>query len=97
MAWSCRLLSSCIPVPFACRPSVRSWSSSSCGAAWKVEPPNVMELAKKARISLTPEEAEDLRPKLEQIVNWFGQLQEVDLERVTPSFRAVGGLYLRCR
>ncbi|KAL5663398.1 hypothetical protein ACJX0J_023506, partial [Zea mays] len=32
--------------------------------------------------------AEDFEPKIRQVVDWFGQLQAVDLESIEPSLRA---------
>lgn len=53
-----------------------------------LEPPDLPRLAKSARISLSPEEAEEFSPKIQQVVDWFGQLQAVDLECIEPSLRA---------
>jgi len=48
----------------------------------------VPRLANAARISLSPQEAEEFEPKIRQVVDWFGQLQAVDLESIEPSLRA---------
>ncbi|GJY47000.1 glutamyl-tRNA(Gln) amidotransferase subunit C, chloroplastic/mitochondrial [Tanacetum coccineum] len=53
-----------------------------------LERPNVARLAETARISLTPQEAEEFAPKIQQVVDWFGQLQDVDLQSIEPSIRA---------
>ncbi|VAI21374.1 unnamed protein product [Triticum turgidum subsp. durum] len=53
-----------------------------------LEPPDLPRLAKSARISLSPQEAEEFAPKIQQVVDWFGQLQAVDLESIEPSLRA---------
>ncbi|XP_071696346.1 glutamyl-tRNA(Gln) amidotransferase subunit C, chloroplastic/mitochondrial-like [Rutidosis leptorrhynchoides] len=53
-----------------------------------LERPNVARLAETARISLTPQEAEEFGPKIQQVVDWFGQLQDVDLHSIEPSIRA---------
>ncbi|EFN52154.1 hypothetical protein CHLNCDRAFT_15467, partial [Chlorella variabilis] len=53
-----------------------------------VAPPDVRELARMAHISVTDEEVADWGPKLESIVEWFGQLQGVDVEGVPPALRA---------
>ncbi|KAJ4744211.1 hypothetical protein LUZ62_002797 [Rhynchospora pubera] len=70
--------------------SKRSSSSFSrhprCAAA--LEPPDVARLADAARISLSPQEVEEFGPKIRQVVDWFGQLQAVDLESIEPSLRA---------
>ncbi|KAJ6796967.1 glutamyl-tRNA(Gln) amidotransferase subunit C, chloroplastic/mitochondrial [Iris pallida] len=58
---------------------------SLCSA---LEAPDVGRLAETARISLSPEEARDFAPKIKQVVDWFGQLQAVNLESVPPSLRA---------
>lgn len=53
-----------------------------------LEPPDLPRLAETARISLTPDEIEEFAPKIQQVVDWFGQLQAVDLQSVQPSIRA---------
>lgn len=45
-------------------------------------------LAETARISLTPTEAEQFAPKIRQVIDWFGQLQDVDLASIEPAIRA---------
>uniref|UniRef100_A0A7N0T5B2 Glutamyl-tRNA(Gln) amidotransferase subunit C, chloroplastic/mitochondrial n=1 Tax=Kalanchoe fedtschenkoi TaxID=63787 RepID=A0A7N0T5B2_KALFE len=50
--------------------------------------PDVRRLAETARITLTPEEVEEVGPKIQQVIDWFGQLQAVDLENVEPAVRA---------
>lgn len=45
-------------------------------------------LAGTARISLTPQEVEEFGPKIQQVVQWFGQLQAVDLANVEPAIRS---------
>lgn len=63
-----------------------------------IEPPNVQKLAQLAQIRITDEEAADWEPKIASIVDWFGQLQQVNLEGVEPSLRANiedGNAYLR--
>ncbi|KAF5726178.1 glutamyl-tRNA(Gln) amidotransferase subunit C chloroplastic/mitochondrial [Tripterygium wilfordii] len=51
-------------------------------------PPDVARLAETARITLTPQEVEEFAPKIRQMVDWFGQLQAVDLSSVEPALRA---------
>ncbi|GFP98638.1 glutamyl-tRNA(Gln) amidotransferase subunit c chloroplastic/mitochondrial [Phtheirospermum japonicum] len=53
-----------------------------------LEPPNVARLAETARISLTPQQVEEFGPKIRQVVDWFGQLQAIDLQSVEPALRA---------
>ncbi|KAM3688647.1 hypothetical protein ACB094_10G168500 [Castanea mollissima] len=53
-----------------------------------LEPPDVSRLAETARISLTPSEVEEFAPKIRQVIDWFGQLQDVDLQSIEPSIRA---------
>ncbi|KAL4604454.1 hypothetical protein ACB092_10G195100 [Castanea dentata] len=53
-----------------------------------LEPPDVSRLAETARISLTPSEVEEFAPKIQQVIDWFGQLQDVDLHSIEPSIRA---------
>uniref|UniRef100_A0A7C9CVG1 Glutamyl-tRNA(Gln) amidotransferase subunit C, chloroplastic/mitochondrial n=1 Tax=Opuntia streptacantha TaxID=393608 RepID=A0A7C9CVG1_OPUST len=52
------------------------------------DPPDVGRLAETARISLTPQEVEEFGPKIQQVVEWFGQLQAVDLDSVEPAIRS---------
>lgn len=53
-----------------------------------LEPPDVPRLAETARISLNPQEIEEFAPKIRQVVDWFGQLQAVDLQSIEPAIRA---------
>ncbi|KMT18108.1 hypothetical protein BVRB_2g032960 [Beta vulgaris subsp. vulgaris] len=53
-----------------------------------LDPPDVGRLAETARISLTPQEVQDFGPKIHQVVEWFGQLQAVNLESVEPALRS---------
>ncbi|XP_057976458.1 glutamyl-tRNA(Gln) amidotransferase subunit C, chloroplastic/mitochondrial [Malania oleifera] len=62
---------------------VRSYSARSAQ-----DPPDVPRLAETARISLTPSEVEEFAPKIQQVIDWFGQLQAVDLHSVEPALRA---------
>ncbi|GER32122.1 aspartyl/glutamyl-tRNA(Asn/Gln) amidotransferasesubunit C [Striga asiatica] len=59
-----------------------------CTARSSLEPPDVARLAETARISLTPQQVEEFGPKIRQVVDWFGQLQTVDLESIEPALRA---------
>ncbi|KAG9454801.1 hypothetical protein H6P81_007705 [Aristolochia fimbriata] len=67
----------------SCRSKVRHFSVRSA-----LEPPDVSRLAETARITLTPQEIEDFAPKIRQVIDWFGQLQAVDLESIEPALRA---------
>ncbi|KAI3468163.1 hypothetical protein Pfo_024826 [Paulownia fortunei] len=58
------------------------------GAKSSLEPPDVPRLAETARISLTPQQFEEFAPKIRQVVDWFGQLQAVDLQSIEPAIRA---------
>ncbi|XP_078436239.1 glutamyl-tRNA(Gln) amidotransferase subunit C [Wolffia australiana] len=71
------------------RRGIRSFSSSSGGLRTNaaLEPPNLRHLAETSRISLSPEEVEQFTPKIRQVVDWFGQLQSVDLGSVDPALR----------
>ncbi|XP_008808609.2 glutamyl-tRNA(Gln) amidotransferase subunit C, chloroplastic/mitochondrial isoform X2 [Phoenix dactylifera] len=68
----------------------RSRSSSSivhrCSAA--LQPSDVPRLAETARISLSSQEVKEFEPKIRQVIDWFGQLQAVNLESIDPSLRA---------
>jgi aspartyl-tRNA(Asn)/glutamyl-tRNA(Gln) amidotransferase subunit C len=57
---------------------------STCMAS-KVEPPNIAHLCEKARLSLTPQEVEEFEPQIGRIVDWFAQLQEIDVADVAPA------------
>ncbi|WVY98315.1 hypothetical protein V8G54_030466 [Vigna mungo] len=63
-------------------------SFSSTTTCSSLPPPDLPRLAKTAQISLTPTEVEEIAPKIQQVIDWFGQLQGVDLENVEPSIRA---------
>lgn len=62
---------------------VRSYSVCS-----SLEPPNLPRLAESARITLTPDEVEEFAPKIQKVVDWFGQLQSIDLQSIQPAIRA---------
>lgn len=53
-----------------------------------LDPPDVSRLAETARITLTPQEVQEFGPKIQQVVEWFGQLQAVDLESIEPAIRS---------
>ncbi|PAN45877.1 hypothetical protein PAHAL_9G148600 [Panicum hallii] len=61
---------------------------AAAAGAGSLEPPDLPRLANAARISLSRQEAEEFEPKIRQVVDWFGQLQVVDLESIEPSLRA---------
>ncbi|THF99095.1 hypothetical protein TEA_021936 [Camellia sinensis var. sinensis] len=62
---------------------IRSYSVRST-----IHPPDLPRLAETARISLTPDEVEEFAPKIQQVVDWFGQLQAVDLQSIQPAIGA---------
>ncbi|KAK9208168.1 hypothetical protein WN944_000522 [Citrus x changshan-huyou] len=66
----------------------RTRNCSTTTARSSLEPPDVPRLAQTARISLTPHEVEEFAPKIRQVIDWFGQLQDVDLDSVDPALRA---------
>nr|BAJ89504.1 predicted protein [Hordeum vulgare subsp. vulgare]BAJ91157.1 predicted protein [Hordeum vulgare subsp. vulgare] len=70
------------------RPLSSSPSAAPTAGPGALEPPDLPRLANSARISLSPQEAEEFAPKIQQVVDWFGQLQSVDLESIEPSLRA---------
>ncbi|KAK4388785.1 Glutamyl-tRNA(Gln) amidotransferase subunit C, chloroplastic/mitochondrial [Sesamum angolense] len=53
-----------------------------------LEPPDVGRLAETTRISLTSQQVEEFAPKIRQMIDWFGQLQAVDLQSIEPAIRA---------
>ncbi|KAF7820091.1 glutamyl-tRNA(Gln) amidotransferase subunit C, chloroplastic/mitochondrial-like [Senna tora] len=63
-------------------------SSSTTTIQSSLPPPDVARLAETARISLTSNEVEEFAPKIQQVIDWFGQLQGVDLQSIEPSIRA---------
>ncbi|CAI5462298.1 unnamed protein product [Closterium sp. Yama58-4] len=69
-------------------------SSGSSAEASAKEEPNVKDLALKARLALSAEEEEEFGKSISRIVDWFGQLQQVDLSDVPAAIR-VGGEELR--
>nr|AFK34030.1 unknown [Lotus japonicus] len=71
----------------------RSFSSTTICSS--TQPPDLTSLAKKAQISLTPHQVDEFAPKIQQVIEWFGQLQSVDLQSVEPSLRAESENYLR--
>ncbi|CAI0464033.1 unnamed protein product [Linum tenue] len=74
----------------SCSPCWRQNSAArfSAKALSNEEAPDVRRLAQTARISLTEQEVEDFGPKIQQVIEWFGQLQGVDLKQVEPGIRA---------
>ncbi|KAL1210282.1 Glutamyl-tRNA(Gln) amidotransferase subunit C, chloroplastic/mitochondrial [Cardamine amara subsp. amara] len=64
----------------------RSYSSETKSSEF--QPPDVSSLAETARISLTPAEVEECETKIRRVIDWFGQLQQVDVNSVEPSIRA---------
>ena len=68
--------------------AVDSSGGSAVGPAGGVAPPDVRRLAQMAHIEVTDQEVAEWGPKIESIVQWFGQLQNVDLEGVPPALRA---------
>nr|GME03608.1 glutamyl-tRNA(Gln) amidotransferase subunit C, chloroplastic/mitochondrial [Ipomoea batatas] len=96
------LLSLCLPIatgatlnqkrivfrrqPFGLRQvACRSYSTK---ANTVLQPPDVSHLAETARISLTTAEVEEFALKIRQVIDWFGQLQVVDLQSIEPAIRA---------
>ncbi|XP_031377781.1 glutamyl-tRNA(Gln) amidotransferase subunit C, chloroplastic/mitochondrial isoform X3 [Punica granatum] len=65
---------------------LRNCSTAATGSS--LQPPDVPRLAETARISLTPIEVEEFTPKIRQVIDWFGQLQDVELQSVEPALRA---------
>ncbi|GBG81322.1 hypothetical protein CBR_g31997 [Chara braunii] len=61
-------------------------------SASTLQPPDVADLANRARITVSPEEVLEWSPKIGRIVDWFGQLQKIDLEGVVPATRPAGVL-----
>lgn len=53
-----------------------------------VDPIDIPKLAKMAQIQVTEQEVADWEPKIAGIVDWFGQLQAVDVSGVPPAVHA---------
>ncbi|XP_012077343.1 glutamyl-tRNA(Gln) amidotransferase subunit C, chloroplastic/mitochondrial [Jatropha curcas] len=66
----------------------RRYSTRSTTNVSSLQPPDLPRLAETARISLAPNEVEEFAPKIRQVIDWFGQLQAVDLNSVEPAIRA---------
>ncbi|KAF9662372.1 hypothetical protein SADUNF_Sadunf18G0046400 [Salix dunnii] len=69
-------------------PSIRRFTTKATADGSSLEPLDVARLADTARISLTPQQVEAFGPKILQVIDWFGQIQAVDLDSVEPSIRA---------
>ncbi|KAF5205055.1 Glutamyl-tRNA(Gln) amidotransferase subunit C protein [Thalictrum thalictroides] len=69
-------------------PSRLRYFSAAAVQSSLLPPPDVSRLAETARISLTEKEVEEFAPKIQQVIDWFGQLQAVDLESIEPALRA---------
>jgi Asp-tRNA(Asn)/Glu-tRNA(Gln) amidotransferase C subunit len=72
----------------AAEPSAAAASTGGGGGGAAVQPPDVRKLAKMAQLEVTDAEVAEWGPKIERIVEWFGQLQQIDLEGVPPALRA---------
>ncbi|KAK8654818.1 hypothetical protein V6N13_107416 [Hibiscus sabdariffa] len=71
--------------PFKTNLRARNFSTKTRSS---LQPPDLPRLAETARISLAPNEVEEFAPKIRQVIDWFGQLQAVDLDNVEPALRA---------
>ncbi|GIL61237.1 hypothetical protein Vafri_15643 [Volvox africanus] len=50
--------------------------------------PNISDLAKMAQVRISEQEAADWAPKINSVLDWFGQLQSVDVKGVIPAIHA---------
>lgn len=73
-----------LPCLFVKKRDKRNYSIKSSS----LDPPDVGRLAETARISLTSLEVQEFGPKIQQVVEWFGQLQAVNLESIEPAIRS---------
>ncbi|KAM1224467.1 glutamyl-tRNA(Gln) amidotransferase subunit C, chloroplastic/mitochondrial [Malus sylvestris] len=89
---SCSSLPKKLLFPKVLPPRNINWVRTNCStpksSGLPLEPPDLPRLAETARITLTPHEVEEFAPKIGQVIDWFGQLEAVDLETVEPSIRA---------
>mmetsp|Transcript_40230 Transcript_40230/g.89310 ORF Transcript_40230/g.89310 Transcript_40230/m.89310 type:complete len:347 (+) Transcript_40230:29-1069(+) len=69
------------------RPRARSQVVANA-AGQDVAKPDIKQLAKMAQIAVTEQEVADWEPKINSIVDWFGQLQQVDVSNVQPAIHA---------
>ncbi|KAL0026623.1 hypothetical protein WJX77_011683 [Trebouxia sp. C0004] len=51
-------------------------------------PPDVHKLAQLAHLHVTEQQVKDWEPKLQSILEWFGQLQQADVGSIEPAVRA---------
>jgi len=51
-------------------------------------PPDIHKLAQLAHLQVTEQQVKDWEPKLQSILEWFGQLQQADVGSIEPAVRA---------
>ena len=56
-------------------------------------PSTLMELAKISNLELTDEEIEEWTPQVHGIIDWFGKLNDIDIEKITSDLETETGLY----
>lgn len=71
-----------------CSPTRATSSQAAQEKAGSVAKPNIQDLAKMAQISVSDQEAANWTPKINGILDWFGQLQAADVAGVQPAIHA---------
>ena len=56
-------------------------------------PSTLRELAKISNLELTDEEIEEWTPQVHWIIDWFGKLNDIDIEKITSDLETETGLY----
>jgi aminoacyl tRNA synthase complex-interacting multifunctional protein 1 len=56
-------------------------------------PSTLRELAKISNLELTDEEIEEWTPQVHGIIDWFGKLNDIDIEKITSDLETETGLY----
>jgi aspartyl/glutamyl-tRNA(Asn/Gln) amidotransferase C subunit len=69
-------------------PERRTYGHSDDRLSSETSAVDLEKLAELSQLGITKSEAEAWRPKIADIIKWFDQLQQVDLEGVPPALRA---------
>ncbi|KAL4856508.1 Glutamyl-tRNA(Gln) amidotransferase subunit C [Chlorella vulgaris] len=74
--------------PQLCRAASSGGGGDDGGGKQELAPPDVRELARMAHIGLTDEEVAEWGPQIARVVEWFGQLNEIDVDGIPPAVRS---------
>ncbi|GMH38190.1 hypothetical protein BSKO_06074 [Bryopsis sp. KO-2023] len=72
-----------------CASTSRTYAASN-GTPTDLPKPDVRAIADLAQLSVTDDDVKDWEPKINDIIDWFGQLRDVDVSNVPPRVRAGG-------